>query len=97
VIAGGFAALLPGWIAMHFGPWRRTGGDSHLPPRGRCGELAAEQRRRAADACRGQHSDECERALDRAAQLDAQGDRAEEVAALRAAIAAGRREAGRAT
>jgi hypothetical protein len=59
--------------------------------RGRRGGGAEERRRAAEDACQEGRWDDCEKALDRAAQLDAQGDRTPQVAALREAIAAGRR------
>ncbi|HLK37522.1 MAG TPA: hypothetical protein VKU41_12270 [Polyangiaceae bacterium] len=90
-VAGGFAALLAGLIAIYVGAWRDDGRVAR-PPSAR--ELAARERSDAADACRAQRWDECERALDRAARLDAEGERDEPVPALRAAIAAGRRAIG---
>jgi DNA-directed RNA polymerase specialized sigma24 family protein len=92
-IAGGFTALLAGAIAIYVVSSDDSGRvGTHRPPdepldRSRD---AAALRDRAADACRDRHWDECERALDLAAQLDADGDRGPDVAALRAAIAAGR-------
>lgn len=95
-VAGGFAALLAGTIAVYVGVRREPGNvSSGRPPDDRPRELAAEQRRLAADRCREQNWDECEKALDRAARLEAGGDRGAEVAALREAIAAGRRREGR--
>lgn len=95
LVAGGtFAALLLGAIALHFGPWKAPEIVSHPPPHEDPFKLAADLRRLAADACKERKWDECEAALDRAAKLDAQGDRAPEVATLRAAIAQGRRQGG---
>ena len=91
LVAGGFAALLAGAIALYVEsePPRRVA--SPRPPTER---LASEQRRLAADSCKEGKWDDCEKALDNAARLDENGDRGPEVAALRAAIAAGRRGMG---
>jgi DNA-directed RNA polymerase specialized sigma24 family protein len=95
MVAGGFAALLAGMMILHVGPWNQPEtvghGRPHDDPRK---QIAAEQRRIAADWCKERNWDECEKTLDRAARIDAEGDRAEEVSALREAIAAGRRGVG---
>jgi hypothetical protein len=90
-LAGGFAALLAGVGAVIYaGAFRTPGDPTHNDPR----EQAAEQRSEAAAACGARSWDACASALDRAAQLDPKGDRAADVEALRAAIAAGRGDAG---
>lgn len=91
-VAGGFAALLAGAIALVFLPGRRTDIARHDPASDAPRELAAEQRRLASDACAQRKWDACEAALDRAAKFDPSGEQAAEVEKLRAAIAAGRRE-----
>jgi len=91
-VAGGFAALLAGAIAVYV-----VSEPAHVashPPIDRSRLLAEEQRRLAAAACKERKWDNCEKALDVAARLDADGDRGPEVAALREAIAAGRRGVG---
>lgn len=86
-VAGGFAALLAGAVAVYVGAFRGPDVVGHgRPP----AEQAAEERGLAADACEKRHWDECEEALSRAARLDPEGDRGTQVKALRAAIAAGR-------
>jgi DNA-directed RNA polymerase specialized sigma24 family protein len=92
LVAGGFAALLAGAIAVYVGSSRDGREGSPLPSKG----LAAEHRRLAAESCSEGKWDDCERALDVAARLDADGDRGAEVAALREGIAAGRPGIGRA-
>jgi hypothetical protein len=93
-VAGGFAALLAGVIAVYAGALREPDVSRAHPAGERPQELAAEQRRLAADRCKEKNWDECEKALDRAARLDAEGERGAQVAALRKAIAAGRLEDG---
>jgi hypothetical protein len=91
-VAGGFAALLAGVIAVSFGAMREP-----VVSRGRPegpGEQAAEQRGLAAAACAERRWDECEKALNRAARLDPEGDRGTAVRALREAIAGGRPRTG---
>ncbi len=90
LVAGGFAALLAGTIAVVVG----FSGGVGEPTRDSPGQVAAEQRRLAEGACRERKWEECEGALDRAARVDPAGDRGAEVAALRGAIAAGRRAMG---
>ena len=91
MVAGGFAALLAGMMFLHVGPWREPQTVGHgRPHEDERKQIAAEQRRIAADWCKERNWDECEKALDRAARIDAQGERAAEVSALREAIAAGR-------
>ncbi len=82
---GSVAALLAGMVMLYFGVFR----EPENAAGGRAG-AAAEQRRMAADSCKERRWNECEKALDLAAQLDEEGDRAPEVVKLRAAIAAGR-------
>ena len=89
-VAGGFAALLAGAIAMVVVPWRRSEVATYVPATYASRELAAEQRRLAAGACGEKKWDACEKALDRAAKLDPSGEDGAEVKELRAAIAAGR-------
>jgi hypothetical protein len=89
-VAGGFAALLAGVMVVYVAG--SNDGVSHGAPSDK--QLAAEERRVAADRCKDRNWDECEKALDRAARLDAEGDRATEVSALREAIASGRRGMG---
>jgi hypothetical protein len=94
-VAGGFAALLAGMMVLYIGPWNKPATVGHgRPPDDRPKQLAAEQRQMAAGWCKDRNWDECEKALDRAARLDREGDRAADVAALREAIAAGRRGMG---
>jgi DNA-directed RNA polymerase specialized sigma24 family protein len=87
------AALLAVMWSFHIGPWREDANTAGRRPRGsdRSLEVAAEQRVVAIEACKERDWDRCERALDRAKELDPQGDRAAEVKALRETIAAGRR------
>ena len=96
LVAGGFAALVGGVAAvLHIGPWRAPSTVGHgRPAEDERKQVAAEQRLIAADWCKERNWDECEKALDRAARIDAEGDRATEVSALRVAIAAGRRGIG---
>jgi hypothetical protein len=92
-VAGGFAALLAGTIAVYVGVSREDDKVSDgRPPDDQ--ELASVQRRQAAEWCKERNWDECEKALDRASRLDVEGERGAEVAALREAIAAGRRGIG---
>ncbi len=94
-VAGGFAALIAGASALYVGVWRGEPPVAHgRPDDDWRQEQAGEQRREAIERCEQRNWDACEGALDRAARLDAEGDRAPEVAALRAAIAAGRRGTG---
>jgi hypothetical protein len=92
VLVGGLAALAGMWL-LHIGPWHGDDNTAGRRPRGsdRSLEVAAEQRRVAAEACGMRDWDVCERSLDRAAVLDPEGDHAAEVKALRETIAAGRR------
>jgi predicted DNA-binding protein (UPF0251 family) len=92
----GVAAMLAGMQMLHVGPWGEDENTAGRPPRGgdRSLEVAAEQRRVAADACEMRDWDVCGRSLDRAAVLDPEGDKAPEVKALREAITAGRRAEG---
>jgi hypothetical protein len=86
VLAGGFAALVGGTMAaLHVGPWGDSGDVTKSPF-----QHAAEQRRLAAQACHERKRDECAKALDRAAELDPEGERAAEVKGLREMVAAGR-------
>jgi DNA-directed RNA polymerase specialized sigma24 family protein len=95
LVAGGFAALLAGSIAVYVVSEREPGRvTAPHPPRDRNQELAAEQRRIATELCKEGKWDDCEKVLDVAARLDAEGDRESEVTALREAIAAGRRGMG---
>jgi hypothetical protein len=95
LVAGGFAALLAGSIAVYIVSEREPPVVSaRRPPGARNQELAAEQRRLAADLCKERRWDDCAKVLDLAARLDAEGDRESDVAALREAIAAGRRGIG---
>ncbi len=94
-VAGGFAALLAGSIAVYVGAFREPSIVGHGRPHGEgAEEQAEEQRGVATDACEERRWDACEQALDRAARLDPESDRGAEVKALRAAIAAGRLGAG---
>jgi len=96
-VSGGFAALVGGVAMVLYaaGPWREPVTVGHgRPADDERKQIAAEQRHVAADWCKERNWDECEKALDRAARIDAQGDRAAEVSALRDAIAAGRRGMG---
>ena len=95
-VSGGFAALVAGIaVVLYAGPWREPVTVGHgRPADDERKQIAAEQRRIAADWCKERNWDECEKALDRAARIDSQGDRAAEVSALRDAIAAGRRGMG---
>jgi DNA-directed RNA polymerase specialized sigma24 family protein len=95
-VSGGFAALVGGVAVVLYaaGPWREPESVGHGRRDDERAQIAAEQRRIAADLCKERNWDECEKALDRAARIDAQGERAAEVSALREAIAAGRRGAG---
>jgi DNA-directed RNA polymerase specialized sigma24 family protein len=95
-VSGGFAALVGGVALVLYaaGPWREPESVGHGRRDDERAPIAAEQRRIAADRCKERNWDECERALDRAARIDAPGERAAEVSALREAIAAGRRRAG---
>ncbi len=81
-VAGGFAALLAGAIAIHFGSRGESGVGNDRPDQ--------VDRTVAANACMERRWDDCEKALDLAAKLDPEGDRGPEVASLREAIAAGR-------
>jgi hypothetical protein len=94
-VVGGFAALLAGSIAVYVGAFSEPVivGRGH-PSREGPEEQAAAQRGVAADACGERRWDECEEALNRAARLDPESDRAAEVKTLRAAIAAGRLATG---
>jgi DNA-directed RNA polymerase specialized sigma24 family protein len=83
------AALVGGMMALHIGPFREPDDVTKSPF-----EYAAEQRRFAAESCRARKWDACEKALDRAATADPDGDRGAEVKALREAIAAGRPGSG---
>jgi hypothetical protein len=84
LVAGGFAALLAGVaVVLYVGPWREPVTVGHGRPAGdERKQLAAEQRRIAADWCKERNWDECEKALDRAARIDAEGDRAADVSPL---------------
>jgi hypothetical protein len=87
-VAGGFAALLAGAVAVYVEASREpvvAQGHPETPA-----EQAEEQRVVANDACKERRWDACEEALNRAARLDPESDRAAEVKALRAEIAAGR-------
>ncbi len=88
LVAGGFAALLAGAVAVYVAASREpiAAHGYHESPE----EQAAEQRAVAADACKERRWDECEKALNHAARLDPESDGAAEVKELRAAIAAGR-------
>ncbi len=105
--AGGFAALLAGMVAVYVGAFQGDENAAHGRPPGleleggseqerqeEAKEIAQEQRRVAAEACKAQDWDACERALDRAAQVDPEGNRGPEVKALREMVATGRRGAG---
>jgi hypothetical protein len=92
-VVGGFAALLAGSIAVGAFSEPVIVGRGH-PSREGPEEQAAAQRGVAADACAERRWDECEEALNRAARLDPESDRAAEVKTLRAAIAAGRLATG---
>lgn len=92
-MAGGFATLLLGALAVHFGSSGGPDVVSHQPPLDEPHKAAANLRHLAVDACKDRRWDDCEAALDRAAELDAPGDRHADVSALRASIAEGR-EAG---
>jgi hypothetical protein len=89
-VTGGFAALLAVAIGVYFGAWRESQVARRTSANERSREIAAQQRRAAGDACRQRNWDLCEKSLDRAAEIDADGERGAEVMALRAAIARGR-------
>jgi hypothetical protein len=97
----GFAALVSAILGVYFVAIHEPGGTAgrHRHP-GTALEEAAEERREAAEACRAavtcqeRNWNSCEDALDTAARLDPDGERAAEVKELRAAIAAARRPAG---
>jgi DNA-directed RNA polymerase specialized sigma24 family protein len=94
-VAGGFAALLASSIAVYVAVEQRPIPVTSPPPSiEQLRERAAEQRRLAAGTCQAKNWDDCERALDVAARMDAEGERSPEVAAMREAIAAGRRGSG---
>jgi DNA-directed RNA polymerase specialized sigma24 family protein len=93
-VAGGFAALLAGAVAVYVVSEPEPTRVASHPPIDRSRLPVEAQRRLAAAACKEGKWDNCEKALDVAARLDAEGDRGPEVAALREAIAAGRREIG---
>jgi hypothetical protein len=88
-VAGGFATLLAVMVAVYVSS--RSVPDARPRP---TKELAGEQRRLAAGACKEGKWDACEKALDEAARLDSEGERGAEVKALREAVAAGRRGTG---
>jgi hypothetical protein len=75
--------------AVHVGPWADSGDVTNTPF-----QHAAEQRRFAAKQCHERKWDECEKALDRAAKADPEGEGSAEVKALRAAIAATKGDGG---
>jgi len=95
-VSGGFAALVAGVATvLYVGSGREPVTVGHgRPADDERKQIAAEQRHVAADWCKERNWDECEKALDRAARIDEEGDRAAEVSALREAIAAGRRGMG---
>ncbi len=84
-----FAALLGG-VALIF--WVVREPDNVAQSRA---QYAAEQRRFAAQACHERKWDECEKALDRATNVDPEGDQAAEVKTLREMVAAARGGAAR--
>jgi hypothetical protein len=87
---GSLAAIVGSMMAFHIRPFRESD-EVTTSPR----EHAAEQRLFASESCRARKWDECEKALDRAAQADPDGEQTPEVKAMREAIAAGKRGAGR--
>jgi len=94
-VAMGMAAVFSVGVALYFGAFQQPGDSTHgRPPDDDPREVAYERRSEAAAACKEKRWDACEEALDRAARLDPEGDRAREVSDLRAAIAAGRDAAG---
>jgi DNA-directed RNA polymerase specialized sigma24 family protein len=84
-----FAAIVGSMMALHVGPFGESGDVTKSPV-----QHAAEQRHLAEDACRARKWEECEKALDRAQELDPDSEQAPQVKKLREAIAEGKRGAG---
>jgi hypothetical protein len=80
-----FAAAVGAVMFVHLGRWGDSG-DVTSSQR----QYAEEQRRFAAHACQERKWDECKNALDRAAEVDPEGEREAPVKGLREMVAAAR-------